>query len=575
MQTKGRFYLSVLAICALVALPAVAHAAPPSPFTGHWQGVDVDGSDIRLTIAGPPNGPFRITWTESYITFCGGGPGIVTGTAWLNEGDANLLDAELHVRCFTTGASGDFSALFEYRPDTNTLKITYEDGRFVICYRPGRGRVQSDARIVASAEGDWLWTSDFAPWDTLTISIYESDHPRADLRWTGTKTADQGGFVHVLPEDTGALDFELGNYVTVSDSFIEKGLVLESITMHTFDLNNEIMAGTAPAGREVTAVAGMAAAETQASMTVVADGNGDWLADFTTIPFDITEAMRPWSFAWIFDEDGDANEANPPPAPRSLRTPNYYVVWSETNPEEVTCLSWRGSDNLVSVYAHPEYCTDEDLEFFGNSWASENEGAPGFFFQSLVGWGTTGTWAEAGLEVAIASECTGCGGPSGIPIATTYQFFEEEWKADLIKVQREIDFGTTPYKHDVRPFIPRLHPADGFTEVLYPVVSGSALMTTTISACDYGCKVTDWNGTWFAMHNPETGLGMIVQHETSADPVALWVDNDAGSFTNASAVLLLQPTDGFAGMVTETEYLCFYHSGIWTPSLTLPSGCQP
>jgi hypothetical protein len=58
----------------------------------------------------------------------------------------------------------------------------------------------------------------------------------------------------------------------------------------------------------------MAENETQAHIVVLAaPGTGEWLADFTTVPFDITEEMRPWSFAQIFDEDGDANEAGTPP----------------------------------------------------------------------------------------------------------------------------------------------------------------------------------------------------------------------------------------------------------------------
>jgi basic membrane protein A len=65
----------------------------------------------------------------------------------------------------------------------------------------------------------------------------------------------------------------------------------------------------------------MADPETQASMAVVADSLlGAWMADFSTLPepFDITEDMRPWSFAQIFDSDGDSNEASPPPAPTAV-----------------------------------------------------------------------------------------------------------------------------------------------------------------------------------------------------------------------------------------------------------------
>jgi hypothetical protein len=121
--------------------------------------------------------------------------------------------------------------------------------------------------------------------------------------------------VFVGYEDHG-LDLAPGHYLVVSDGAVEKGLVLDTITMEVFDTESEIMAGTAPAGREVVVVAGMAEAETQGVISVIADPEtGAWMADFNTIGFDITEEMRPWSFAHIYDEDGDANEAGTPPAP--------------------------------------------------------------------------------------------------------------------------------------------------------------------------------------------------------------------------------------------------------------------
>lgn len=173
------------------------------------------------------------------------------------------------------------------------------------------------SRIVASEAGDWFWTTDFNP-GTLNLFIYESAEEGARLLWDGSREADEGGFVSVGYEDHGQ-DLVPGNYLVVSDGATEKGLVLETITMEVFDTENEIMAGTAPAGRHVLAVAGMSEAETQGVINITADTvSGGWMADFKTISFNITEEMRPWSFAQIFDVDGDANEAGapaPPPAP--------------------------------------------------------------------------------------------------------------------------------------------------------------------------------------------------------------------------------------------------------------------
>ena len=105
--------------------------------------------------------------------------------------------------------------------------------------------------------------------------------------------------------------------------------------------------------------------------------------------------------------------------------------------------------------------------------------------------------------------------------------------------------------------------------MLHPDASGTILVTEDTSLCEFGCQVTDWDQTWFAIHDPSTGNGEIVRPRSST-PSALWVDQDSASFTNASSVLLLQPAGGFTGNVSETEFLCFYNSSIWTPSTALP-----
>jgi hypothetical protein len=258
------------------------------------------------------------------------------------------------------------------------------------------------------------------------------------------------------------------------------------------------------------------------------------------------------------------------PVNRTVTTGNLFVDWSETNPEEIVELRWNGSPNLTNS-AGPD-CRG-NLEYFGNSWVSENEGTPSFFFGSLVGWGTSGTWnAPTQKKVNVDSISSGCFGSANVPVTTKYQFWDSGAPANRIKVQRQFAFGSTPYAHDVRPYIPRLYPQDGFTQVLHPNGAGTTLLTETTTGCDFGCVIPDWDGSWFAIHNPVTGLGMIVRRESSS-PAALWVDKDDGSFTNSSSVLLLQPAGGFTGTVSETEFLCFYDTSLWTPSTTLPPGC--
>jgi|GEM_PF-3386301 len=174
MKFKFQLYWSIFAIFILAMVPIVTQAASGSPFLGHWQAIDVDGSDIRLTIAGPPNGPFQITWTESYISFCGGEAGIVRGTGVLNESDPYLLEASLHVECFTTGESLDFDPVFRYHPATNTLSSRYDSGSVVIWQRPGQPQPAPLALNLRVNYGhDWVegfYETGHMVWITVTES---------------------------------------------------------------------------------------------------------------------------------------------------------------------------------------------------------------------------------------------------------------------------------------------------------------------------------------------------------------------------------------------------------------------
>ena len=118
--------LSVVATVLMVSSPVMA--GPPSNFTGHWQAIDDDRSDIRLTIAGPAEGPFRITWTESYFSYCGGEAGIARGTGTLS---GNELTAELTLECFTTGNEIDFTVTWVYDAGTDTIS-----SGFITWHRP-------------------------------------------------------------------------------------------------------------------------------------------------------------------------------------------------------------------------------------------------------------------------------------------------------------------------------------------------------------------------------------------------------------------------------------------------------
>jgi hypothetical protein len=422
----------------------------------------------------------------------------------------------------------------------------------------------SNPRIVASITEDWFYVVEFAPETTVNYSVYESQG--GTQIWEGNATTDGSGSLWINAD--GHWDLEPGNYLVISDGTSTKDLVIEGFTFDVFDLAQGLLQGTVPGQEGRRVWVGIGFENDGWSMDAFTDADGNWVADFgTPVP-----NHYQWVAAQIFDNDGDASELRPAQIiNRTITAGNFYVKWSSTNPEEVVDLRWKGSGNLVNTGANP-YCAG-DLEFFGNSWVSENEGTPDFFFGSLVGWGTSGTWSSSNSsEVNIGSISSGCPGSADIPIHTQYQF--PDGKPDLMMIQRTFEFGEAAYTHDVRPFIPRLYPWNGFTQVLHPNAASDALVTeTTSTICDFGCVAESWDGSWFAIHDPITGQGMIVQSSTG--PIALWLDNDGASFTNSSSILLLQPDGGFIGTVTETEYLCFYDSSSWTLSLTLPEGCQP
>jgi hypothetical protein len=258
------------------------------------------------------------------------------------------------------------------------------------------------------------------------------------------------------------------------------------------------------------------------------------------------------------------------PGTRTVNTGAFQVQFSPTDPEAITSLSWNGSPNLTNTWVHP-FCQEGGAhEFFGNSWDGQND----VNFRALVGWGSTGSWDDQGPNgVSIASSTSSCFGTNGTPVNTSYRFFPSGPTANRMLVTRQFNFGDTPFTFDLRPYIPRLYPRSQYSLVIHPDASGTALITEIGNNCEFGCEVTNWNGTWFAVHDPVSGQGMIVRHSFSPYPVALWVDMDGGSQTTASSVLVLAPPGGFTGTVAETESLCFYDKGTWTPTLTLPPGC--
>jgi hypothetical protein len=176
-----RKWLSILAALGLVALalpiPRAVQAQSSSPFVGHWWATDPgDGSDIRLAIGGGAGGPFQITWTEDYLSFCNGEAGIVRGTGSLDPTDSNLLSAELRVDCFSTGASLDFAWEWRYHPATDTLSSQDGSGTVIIWRHPGNAGTQPpdlDLRVNYGAD-DWV-ESFYEAGHTAWVSVTDAN----------------------------------------------------------------------------------------------------------------------------------------------------------------------------------------------------------------------------------------------------------------------------------------------------------------------------------------------------------------------------------------------------------------
>jgi hypothetical protein len=183
-------FLSSLVLTLLISMPTGGVAAgPPSPFIGHWQAIDVDGSDIRLAIAGPPEGPFQITWTESYISFCDGEAGIVRGTGFLNAEDPNLLEGDLVVECLISGQSLEFHQTFRYHANADTLSTSYDGATMTVFTHPGNPHdTPEPITLKVNYQDNWV------------EGFYEGGHT-VWLTVTGSDGMDLKATAEVLTED--------------------------------------------------------------------------------------------------------------------------------------------------------------------------------------------------------------------------------------------------------------------------------------------------------------------------------------------------------------------------------------
>lgn len=176
---------------------------------------------------------------------------------------------------------------------------TDEDGDMT-----GIGMQVPSPRLTVSITDDWFRAEDFPRQAEVQVSIL--NYPNKPEPWIGTLETDENGFLFVGGWEIDR-DFVPGMVVEVSHELVTKSIELESLTMYVVDEMENILAGKAPPERYLWVGAGN---ETEGdSIETYSDLDGFWGVDFDDIGFVIKEGM--WKAVQVFDEDGDATEANP------------------------------------------------------------------------------------------------------------------------------------------------------------------------------------------------------------------------------------------------------------------------
>lgn len=122
MRLQRLIHMACAFTLAFMPLASTGIAYQPSPFVGIWRAIDQeDESLIRAAIWGPVFGRFFVTWSESYFTFCDGPYGLGIGTGSLDPEDPNILEVDMRLGCFRTGATLRWHQTWQYRQDYDVL----------------------------------------------------------------------------------------------------------------------------------------------------------------------------------------------------------------------------------------------------------------------------------------------------------------------------------------------------------------------------------------------------------------------------------------------------------------------
>jgi len=247
--------------------------------------------------------------------------------------------------------------------------------------------------VQGSLTGNWIQVNNFTPNSSATIEIYESEGGSSLLDQPGTFPIDNNGYGSFDGQE--GVNLQPGVFIQASDdtSGLVKELTLENISLDVFDIENDQVQGTAPAGAWVNVEVYDESINHWYHMYVEAIG-GDWTADFgaETEPVDLNNGMVPT--ALLFDIDGDATLAQlpDPPSVQGNLTHDWIQVdrFTPNSSATIEIYDAGGSPLLTKIVL---------TDWNGRGWFNRQEGInlqPGTFIRASDD--TSGLVKELTLE---------------------------------------------------------------------------------------------------------------------------------------------------------------------------------
>jgi hypothetical protein len=244
-------------------------------------------------------------------------------------------------------------------------------------------------------------------------------------------------------------------------------------------------------------------------------------------------------------------------------------------------IQWSESESFNYAATEPAgdatHCYDP-VEYFGEAEGYPNIGkAP-----LMVAAGTHASWTSktntGRYPVAIAKTFTGVSTCTNIHedglTRTIYTLSPDFFHA--FKVERTFRFHGGLGKlanTGLRAYIPRVN--NIFHYVLLPNAAGEVVTYDANNCTSSPCAITDWNGAWFAEDDGDQQGIFVIRDPSSTTPAFIAIQSGGLSNANYTSIVLKQPGTGWSGIITETEYVCFYNVNLWNLRNPLPPGCTP